>query len=438
MSMKVVALVGRPNVGKSTLFNRIAGQRVAVVSDVPGVTRDRVSVDAQWSGRRFILVDTGGITVDSNEPLWDDIRGQTEQAIRHADAVVLVTDAEAGITAADSDAADLVRKLGKTAVVAANKCETRVRRQASAEFHQLGMQEVYPVAALHGIGVDDLLKGVMGDEPNWEHGNQPDNSIKVAIVGKPNTGKSRLLNAMVGDERAIVSDVAGTTRDTVDSIISRDGRDYTILDTAGIRRRGKIKVGIEQYSVLRTLYAIERADVCLVVLSVDDLMTAQDQHIAGYVKDAARAAVVVVNKWDLAKQHHLSKEGVAESIDINLNFLTGPRLVFTSAIAGSGVDQVLEAVNSTYANYTTTLPEYELNKVLAEAVGTRLPPTRKGKRPVILRATQEASAPPVFVIGAKHPENLHFSYRRYLENRLRDSFDLAGSPIVLRFVPTKG
>ena len=432
--MKIIALVGRPNVGKSTLFNRIAGKRIAVVSDVPGVTRDRISVDAEWEGRQFILVDTGGITLDNSEPLWEDIRQQTEHALKQADAVVLVTDVREGVTAADADAAGMVRRFGKEIVVAANKAESKQWRDAAAEFHRLGVSEVFPIAALHGIGVDALMSHVAGDLPAWEHSNSADGSIKVAIVGKPNTGKSRLLNSVVREDRVIVSDMAGTTRDSVDSAVSYNGRDFTFIDTAGIRRRGKIKPGLEQFAVLRTLYAIERADVCLAVLSVDDLLTAQDKHIAGYVRDAARSSVVVVNKWDLAREKGLTKGGVRELLTAELGFLTAPEVVFTVASEGKGTDEAMAAVVRTYERYTAEVSDYELNKVLAVAVGRQSPPMRSGKRPRVTRGRQEGVAPPVFVFQAEHPELIHFSYRRYIENQIRGEFDFAGTPLVMRFI----
>lgn len=436
--LKIVALVGRPNVGKSTLFNRIAGKRIAVVSDVPGVTRDRISVDAEWEGRRFMLVDTGGITLNNSEPLWEDIRQQTEHALRQADAVVLVTDVREGVTAADADAAGMVRRFGKPIVVAANKAESKEWRGAAAEFHRLGAAEVFPIAALHGIGVDDLMKTVVGDLPAWQHGNPQDGSIKVAIVGKPNTGKSRLLNSVVQEDRVIVSDLAGTTRDSVDSKVEYNGTEFTFIDTAGIRRRGKIKPGLEQFAVLRTLYAIERADVCMVVLGVDDLMTAQDKHIAGYVKDAARACVVVINKWDLARKMDVTKDGVREAVTDNLGFLTGPEVVFTVASEGRGTQEAMAAVVRTYERYSAEVSEYELNKVLAVAVGRQAAPARSGKRPRITRGRQEGTAPPVLVFQAVHPELIHFSYRRYIENQIREAFDFAGTPIVMRFINEGG
>lgn len=433
--LEVIALVGQPNVGKSTLFNRIAGSRIAIVGDTPGVTRDRVSANAMWNDRQFLLVDTGGVNLDNTEPLWDDVRRQTESALEHCHKVVLVTDAKCGVTPADREAAQLVRKSGKPAVIAANKAENRTLQESSSEFHSLGFDTVIPISALHGIGIDALVTQVLGADATADE--PPDalaGSIGVAIVGKPNVGKSKIFNAVINEERAIVSPIAGTTRDAIDTHYSYGDINFTFIDTAGMRRRGKVAPGIEQYSVLRTIAAIERADLCMLLIGADEMVTAQDTHIAGHIKDSGRACVVVANKWDLADSETTRAKAVDEIRD-RLNFLPTPHIVFTNArkLRSKDAAELLQKLSETHAQFQKTVRPYELSKALASALAHKMPPSRRGVFPQFGRIKQVAVAPPRFEIEAENAEYVHFSYRRYLENRLRDEFGFHGSPIIINF-----
>ena len=432
--MEIIALIGQPNVGKSTLFNAIAGSRIAIVGDTPGVTRDRVSVNAVWNDRRLFLVDTGGINLDNTEPLWEDVRRQTVSALEQCHKVILVTDSRAGITAADREAAHLAHKSGKPTIVAANKSETKKLQESSVEFHNLGFETVIPISALHDIGVGDLMNKIVDNSEPESTTEQDENAIAVAIVGKPNVGKSKLFNGIISEERAIVSPIAGTTRDAIDTHYKYKDTDFTFIDTAGMRRRGKVEQGIEQYSVIRTLAGIERADLCLLLIGADKMVTAQDTHIAGYVKDSGRASLVVVNKWDLASAE-MTEEKAIEEVRDRLSFLPAPSIVFTNArrLTREDIDELLQKLIATYDQFRKDVPQHELSKCLAAALAHKMPPSRRGVFPQFGRIKQISTAPPVFEIEVDQPEYIHFSYRRYLENRLRDEFGFAGSPLIIRF-----
>lgn len=451
MPVPVVALVGRPNVGKSTLFNRLAEERLAVVDDVPGTTRDRLVADAEWTGVRFTVVDTGGIDPShaggGREPLSigsaefiDQIRVQAEVAIREADAVLFVTDAESGVTPADREVAQILRRYQSErdgqpfppVFLVVNKADSEARRMQAMQFYELGIGEPYPISAFHGTGTGDLLDALVASfKTSPDLGEEEDDSVKVAIVGKPNVGKSSLLNRILGEERSIVSPIPGTTRDAVDTHLEYNGLPVTLIDTAGIRRRGRIDPGVERYSVLRSLRAIERADVSLLVVDATSGLTAQDAHIAGFILDAWKSAVVVVNKWDAIKKDSSTMEQFTRHVRQDLNFMDYVPVLFISAQTGQRVDQVLPMALRVQEERLLHLPTSQLNQIFQKAQSIQPGPSRAGKQLKIYYGTQVRSDPPTFLLYVNDPKLAHFSYLRFLENRIRESHNFLGTPIRL-------
>lgn len=455
MAKPVVALVGRPNVGKSSLFNRLAGQRLAVVDDVPGTTRDRLHADSDWIGTDFIVVDTGGIDPtkvkigDGKEPLSTgsadfikEIRYQAEAAIRDADAIVMMVDVESGVTPADVEVADILRKhqkmvndvLTPPVILVVNKCESKQRRDMIYEFYELGIGDVYAVSAMHGIGIGDFLDKlieVLNVEEQEEF--EEDDSIKVAIVGKPNAGKSSLLNKLIGEERAIVSPIAGTTRDVVDEAFEYEGTDIRLLDTAGIRRRGKIEPGVEKYSVIRAMRAIERSDVALLVIDATTNITNQDTHIAGYILDEWKSTIVVVNKWDAIEKDTFTIEEYKTKIRHELNFIDYVPILFISALTGQRVKQVLPLAVEVQKERMVRLSTSQINRIMRKAMTKHPPPSKAGRHLKMYYGTQVRSDPPTFLIFVNEPKLVHFTYKRYMENQIRESYRFLGTPIRLVF-----
>ncbi len=446
MRKPLVALVGRPNVGKSALFNRLVGQRKAVVSDVPGTTRDRLTGDCDWNGVTFTVVDTGGLEVyqpklaDTGSPLEEgsgqfvsEIRAQALLAIEEADVVVLVVDTIQGITAADEEVTDILRRTDKPVLVAANKTDNRPRHDDAFEFYGLGMGAVYPVSALHGTGTGDLLDAVVAALPfaPGEEYEEEDESIKLAIVGRPNVGKSSLLNKLLGQERAIVSPVAGTTRDAVDIQLTWEGLPFTLIDTAGIRRRGKIAPGVEKYSVLRALKAIQRADVALLLLDATEGITQQDAHIAGMIKDEMRSVIVLVNKWDaIEKDTHTINEYM-DWVRYELAFMPYVPVLFISAKTGQRVHTVLETAARVQDERFMRIPTSQLNKLIREALLRHAPQTKQPRPLKIFMAQQVRVDPPTILLHVNDRKLLHFTYERYLENQIRRVYPFTGTPIRL-------
>ena len=450
MPKPVVALVGRPNVGKSTLFNRLAGERLAVVDDVPGTTRDRLMCEAEWVGWTFDVVDTGGIDPTqsgpgrSKQPLSigsadfiEQIRTQAEIAIRDSDAVLFLTDAEAGVTPADLEVAQILRRLQKEVegkleppvLLVVNKCENETRRIAALQFYELGLGEPYAISALHGIGTGDMLDALVATFR--ERGEEAeDDSVKIAIVGKPNVGKSSLLNCLLGEERAIVSPIAGTTRDAIDTHLTFNETQVTLIDTAGIRRRGKIDAGVEKYSVLRSLQAIERANVALLVLDASEGLSAQDAHIAGFILDAWKSAVVLVNKWDAIPKDTYTMAEYTQKIRQELNFLDYVPVLFISAKSGQRVEQVLPLALKVQEERLVRMPTSKINHILHQAQDMHMP-SRVGQQLKIYYATQVRSDPPTFLAYVNEPKLAHFTYLRFLENRIRAEYPFTGTPIRL-------
>lgn len=447
MSKPVVALVGRPNVGKSTFFNRLVGERLAIVDDTPGTTRDRVLADADWNGVTFTVIDTGGLdpTHGGKTPLSigsadfiNEIRTQAQIAIEDADVVVLLTDGETGITAADKEVADLLRRAQKKVdgkryppiFVAVNKCESESRRAQVAEFYELGLGDPYAISAIHGTDTGDLLDEIVKNFPQQGEPEE-DDSVKIAIVGKPNAGKSSLLNRLLGKERAIVSPIAGTTRDAIDSRLQYEGIDITLIDTAGIRRRGRIDPGVERYSVVRSFKAIERADVALLMIDAETGITAQDTHIAGYILEYWKSCVVLVNKWDAIEKDSYTMEEYTRRIRRELNFVDYVPLLFISAQTGQRVDQVLPLALRVQEERLARLSTSKLNSILQHAQDIHAAPSHAGKQLKIYYATQVRSDPPTFLLFVNDPALMHFSYSRFLENRIREEYGFLGTPIRL-------
>ncbi len=446
MSQKaLIALVGRPNVGKSTLFNRIIGRRLAVVSEIAGTTRDRLYADGEWNGTAFTVVDTGGMEMTEGwhtEPLSEDserflpmIRQQARVAIQDADVIVQVVDGQVGVTAADREIADILRQTKKTVIVAANKLESTNLTENMYEFYELALGPVFPISALHGYGSGDLLDEIVEAIPEALRLDEEDEDagIKIAILGKPNAGKSTLLNKLVGEERAIVSEIAGTTRDATDTKIKWHGQEITLIDTAGIRRRGKIDPGIEKYSVLRAIKALRRADVALLLIDADQGISAQDTHIAGMLTEESAGVVVLVNKWDLVEKDTYTINEFEEKIRTELNFMPYVPILFISAETGQRVNKIFPAVLEVNEARYQRIPTNQLNKFMREATAKHPPPSKGGKRVKFFYATQPGVAPPTFVFFVNKPDWINFSYQRFLENRLREQFAFPGTPIRLVF-----
>jgi GTP-binding protein len=443
----VVALVGRPNVGKSTLFNRLIGERLAIVDDVPGTTRDRLVAEAEWNGRAFHVVDTGGIdpTHGGKTPLSigsadfiREIREQAGIAARDADAILFIVDGETGVTGHDREVAEILRRYQKKVddkffppiFVVVNKCENQARREEASQFYELGLGDPYPISAIHGTDTGDLLDKLVESFPPQDM-NEEDDSVKIAIVGKPNAGKSSLLNKLVGEERVIVSPIAGTTRDAIDSQMDFNGVKVTLIDTAGIRRRGKIEHGVEQYSVLRAFKAIERADVVLLVIDAVEGISSQDAHIAGFVLDEWKSVVVLVNKWDAVEKDTYTMNAFTDKIRQELNFMAYVPLLFISAKNGQRVEQVLPLALQVQEERLVRLSTSQLNQILQKAQDEHPAPSHAGRPLKMYYGTQVRSDPPTMMIYVNDPKLAHFSYRRFLENRIREEYSFVGTPIRL-------
>ena len=430
--MPIVAIVGRPNVGKSMLFNKLAGRRLSIVEDTPGVTRDRLHALCEWRGRAFTLFDTGGIEPRTDDEMLKFMRAQALIAIDNADVAILLADVRAGLTAADKDVADMLLKAKKRAVVAVNKCDGIGAAPAEIyEFYGLGLGEPYPVSALHGHGTGDLLDACLEAFPPADEEGRQDDAIHVAIVGKPNVGKSSLLNRLLGEERAIVSDMAGTTRDAIDERLEHPLGPFVFTDTAGLRRKAKVEYGIEHFGVLRAIAAIKRSDACLILLDARDGVTEQDTKVAGLAHEAGKPSVIVANKWDIVEKDEKTMKRITDGIKRDLGYMPYAPVEFISALTGSRVGRLFERIRYVYDKAGVRIPTGQLNEALAEAAMRVQPPTDKGKRLKIYYMTQVSSRPPRFVAFCNDKELFHFSYLRYLENQIRQTFGLDGTPIVM-------
>ncbi|MCL5962087.1 MAG: ribosome biogenesis GTPase Der [Chloroflexi bacterium] len=432
MAKPLVAIVGRPNVGKSTLFNRLVGQRAAIVEDIPGTTRDRLYGDVEWSGKQFAVVDTGGLDLSSSENVTELVRNQAELAIDEADVILLVVDARDGVIPTDEEIADVLRRTKKPVLVVANKADSPERRLMASVFYQLGLGEVVAVSSIHGTGTGDLLDLVVDLLPPGVPIEKVEKVLSVAIVGRPNVGKSSLLNALLGQERVIVSAVPGTTRDAIDTLIEHEGQPLMLIDTAGIRRRGRVQVGIEKYSVLRAVRAIDRADVALVLIDAVEGPTDQDTHIAGQVEAAGKGIAIVVNKWDLIEKTGSTMVEYARKVKEDFKFVPYAPILFVSAKTKQRVPKVLDAALRIEEEREKRISTGVLNDAVAEVVA-QTPLTSKGKLLKVYYVTQASICPPTFVLFVNDPKMVHFSYKRYIENRLRERFGFEGTPIELVF-----
>ncbi len=430
MAKPLVAIVGRPNVGKSMLFNKLTGRRLAIVEDTPGVTRDRLYGQCEWRGRTFDLVDTGGIEPRNDNEMLQFMRRQAEIAIETADVIVMVTDVKVGVTAADAEVAGLLKRAKKPVILAVNKCDSvGATDPAVYEFYSLGLGDPVEVSAVHGHGTGDLLDLCVELFPEQTGEDEDEDVIKVAIVGKPNVGKSSLLNRILGEERTIVSDVAGTTRDAIDSYFENEWGKYCLIDTAGMRRKSKVDDLIEKYSNMRSISAIERADVCLILIDAQEGVTEQDTKIAGLAHEAGKACIIVVNKWDAVEKDTNTMQEMVDDIRRDLSYMSYAPIVFLSALTGQRVDKIFERINAVNNASAMRITTGMLNNVLEDATARVQPPSDKGRRLKIYYITQASVKPPHFVIFCNDARLFHFSYQRYLENQIRSVFGLEGTPV---------
>lgn len=430
----IVAIVGRPNVGKSTLFNNLVGDRVAIVDDMPGVTRDRLYRETEWNGTEFVIVDTGGLEPRNNDFMMTKIKEQAEVAMNEADVILFVVDGKAGVNPLDEEIAYILRKKQKPIILCVNKIDNFVEQQDDVyDFWGLGFENLVPISGGHKVNLGDLLDLVTEMIEKIELPEEEEDTLKLAIIGKPNAGKSSLVNRLSGEERTIVSDIAGTTRDAIDTVVQYNDKKYMIIDTAGIRRKSKVEESLEYYSVLRAIKTIKRADVCILMLDGKEGLTEQDKRIAGIAAEELKPIVVVVNKWDLVDKNKVTMKSMREELYAELPFLSYAPIEFVSAFTGQRTTKILEISDTIYEEYTKRISTGLLNTVLKEAVLMNNPPTRKGRVVKINYATQVSVAPPRFVLFCNYPELIHFSYARYIENKFRESFGFEGSPILISF-----
>lgn len=432
MALPVVAIVGRPNVGKSTLFNKLIGQRLSIVEDTPGVTRDRIYSKCEWSGREFMLVDTGGIEPDSDDIILSQMRRQAELAITTAQVTVLVTDMKCGVTANDYEVASMLMKSGKPVVLCVNKCDMLGEPPMEFyEFYNLGLGDPIPVSSVHGHGTGDLLDAVLEYLPEDATEDYGDDVIKVAVIGKPNVGKSSIINRICGEERVIVSDIAGTTRDATDTVIENESGSFVFIDTAGIRRKSKVLENIEKFSVLRSYMAVDRADVAVIVIDATEGFTEQDSKVAGYAHEKGKACIVAVNKWDAIEKDTNTMDEYKKKLADDFSFMSYVPFVFISAKTGQRIEKLFDMIKYVAAQNCMRISTGKLNDVLAYATARVQPPSDKGKRLKIYYMTQASTKPPTFVVFVNRKDLFHFSYQRYLENQIRETFGLDATPIVM-------
>ena len=433
MVLPVVAVVGRPNVGKSTLFNKLIGQRLSIVEDTPGVTRDRIYGKCEWLGREFMLVDTGGIEPESNDVILSQMRRQSELAITSANVIILVTDIKSGVTSTDMEVAQMLMKSGKPVVLCVNKVDNVGEPPMELyEFYNLGLGEPFPVSSVHGHGTGDMLDEVLKNLPDVSAEDEDDEAVKVAVIGKPNVGKSSLINRICGEERVIVSDIAGTTRDATDTDIENEFGKFVFIDTAGIRRKSKVLESVEKYSVLRAYMAVDRADVAVIVIDATVGFTEQDSKVAGYAHEKGKACVVAVNKWDALEKDGKTMNEFRKKLENDFSFMSYVPFVFVSAKTGLRVDKLFEMIRYVKEKNSVRIATGKLNEVLAYATQRVQPPSDKGRRLKIYYMTQVSTNPPTFVFFVNRAELFHFSYQRYLENQIRETFSLDGTPIVFK------
>ena len=432
MGKPIVAVVGRPNVGKSTLFNKLVGQRLAIVEDTPGVTRDRIFGECEWQNREFLLVDTGGIDPNEADGILAHIRQQAQVAIDAADCIIMVTDINAGVTAQDRDVAAMLMRSGKPVVLAVNKCDKVGEPPLELyDFYSLGLGEVFPVSSVHGHGTGDLLDAVCAHLPDAQDGAEEDERITVAVIGRPNVGKSSLLNYILGEERMIVANEAGTTRDAIDSRVDNQYGSFVFTDTAGLRKRGKVESGVERYSVLRSLAAVERSRVCVIMIDAVEGFTEQDSKVAGYAHEQGKACIIAVNKWDAVEKDDKTMDAVRKKLMNDFSFMSYAPIIFISAKTGQRVDRLFQLIKYVDEQNALRVTTGMLNELLAQATARVQPPSDKGRRLKIYYMTQISTRPPTFVCFVNRKDLFHFSYQRYIENQIRETFGLEGTPVRL-------
>lgn len=433
MSKPVVAVVGRPNVGKSTLFNKIVGRKVAIVEDTPGVTRDRIYAESEWNGIPFVLIDTGGIEPDTDDIILSQMREQAEIAIDTADAIVFIVDGKAGLTAADRELGEMLMKTGRNVILCVNKIDSPKLPDDFYDFYELGLGEPIPISAANMLNLGDLLDRIVEEFPEGSASGGDDEDIKIAIIGKPNVGKSSLVNALIGEERMIVSNIAGTTRDAIDSPFEHNDQKYTLIDTAGIRRKKKINEDIERYSIIRAIASIERSDVCILMIDAQEGVTDQDKKIGGLAHEAGKGIIIAVNKWDLIAKDSHTMSKFERDVRAELSFMPYAPIIFISVVKGQRLLNVLELADRVAHNCSFRIPTGQLNAVIADATLMKQPPSDKGKKLRIYYVTQVGVQPPLFSFQVNKRELMHFSYARYLENRLRETYDFSGTSIKFVF-----
>ena len=430
MSKPIVAVVGRPNVGKSTLFNKLCGQRLAIVEDTPGITRDRIFANCEWNGHDFLLVDTGGIEPKATEGILAHMREQAQIAIDTADCIIMVVDVRDGLTAADEDVAHMLRRSHKPIILAVNKCDkVGDAPMEMYEFYNLGFDEVMPISSVHGHGTGDLLDAVCAHLNFEEDEEDTDDRITVAVIGRPNVGKSSLINHILGENRLIVANEAGTTRDAIDTMVENKYGKFIFTDTAGLRKRGKVESGVERYSVLRSLAAVERSRVCVIMIDATVGFTEQDSKVAGYAHEQGKACIIAVNKWDAVEKDSYTMDAMRKKLEEDFSFMSYAPIVFISAKTGQRVDKLFETIHFVDVQNGTRVPTGALNEMLARATAKVQPPSDKGKRLKVFYITQISTRPPTFVCFVNQKALFHFSYQRYLENQIRETFGLTGTPI---------
>lgn len=428
-----VAILGRPNVGKSSFFNYVTGKRISIVEDVPGVTRDRIYEEVEWSGKHFTLIDTGGLEPKSTDTILKQMKRQAELAVELADVILFMVDMKDGVTASDMDIATLIRKTKKPVILVVNKVDKVGEPPADIyEFYNLGLGDFYSVSSVHGLGIGEVLDAILENLPEYEEDDEESNLIRVAVVGKPNAGKSSLINRILGEERVIVSDIPGTTRDAIDTYVTKDEQDFCFIDTAGMRKRGKITDDIERYSIMRSLTAVDRSDVVVIMVDAQDGVTEQDTKIAGYAHNKGKACIIAINKWDLIDKETNTMDEYKKNVQEKLGFMLYAPVVFISALTGQRVTRLYEMIKFVADQASQRISTGMLNDVLNEAVAMVQPPSDKGKRLKLYYMTQIKVKPPTFAVFVNRAELAHFSYMRYIENRIRQNFGFEGTPIVFK------
>lgn len=433
MGRPVVTIVGRPNVGKSTLFNRIAGRRISITEDTPGVTRDRIYAECEWLDNNFTLIDTGGIEPNTTDTIFEQMRIQAEIAIDMADVVLFMVDGKEGLTGDDTEVAQMLRKADKEIILVVNKMDRFVNEDNIYEFYNLGLGDPVSISSAEALGIGDLLDEIISKFDERMNVEEGDDSVKIAVIGKPNAGKSSIINKIIGEDRVIVSDIPGTTRDAIDTKFERNSKKYTLIDTAGIRKKSKILESVEKYSVLRAFTAVERADICILVIDADKGVTEQDIRIAGYSHDNSKGMIIAVNKWDLIEKDNKTFKEFTDDIRQKLAYASYAPIITVSALTGQRMNKILDAVDEVYSFRNLRISTGVLNDILTEAVLMNQPATVKGKRLKIFYGTQVAVNPPKFLIFVNDKEIVHFSYERYIENKIREAFEYKGTPIIIEF-----